>query len=227
MFIFLSNFPDFCPHLYILLWGGGLQNMVWNHDFVPAKQRGLGRVPVLTLHVIPMPWHTDSWKLVSNTLWLWKQRITVFSDRKVRRCWNTSILDACELQMALIIVLHILCCFQFLPRFVSLKPALTDSGNQKPPVMFPANKFVGTGKQKSFWVKKSSQPPLPFLLVFLEELQLYSSCTILQFLVQVSIFSYTNYIWNVVTEQKKKKPEISWLCGWNDVINSTFIYTRC
>lgn len=27
MFIFLSNFPDFCPHPYILLWGGGLQNL--------------------------------------------------------------------------------------------------------------------------------------------------------------------------------------------------------
>lgn len=114
---------------------------------------------------------------------------------------------------ALIILSHTLCHFQFLPSFVSLKSAFSDSGNQKPPVMFPANKFLGTSKQESFWVKKSSQPPLPFLLVFLEELQQYSSCTILQFLVQVSIFSYTNYFWNVVTEQNKKKPEISWLCG--------------
>lgn len=130
-----------------------------------------------------------------------------------------------ELQMALIILLHILCHFQFLPSFVSLKPALPDSGNLKPPVMFPANKFVGTGKQKSFWVKKSSQPLLPFLSVFLE-LQQNLSCTILQFLVQVSIFSYTNYFWNVVSEEKKK-PEISWLCGLNYVINSAFIHARC
>lgn len=181
MFIFLNNFPGFCPHLYILLWGGGLQNLVWSHDFVPAKQCELGRVSVLTLLVIPMPWHTDSWKLVSNTLWLWKQRITVFSGRKVCRWWNTSMLDACELHVALIILLDILCHFQFLLSFVSLKPVLPDLENQKPPVIFPANKFVGTGEQKSFGVKKSSQPLRPFLLVFLEELQQYSSWTFYNF----------------------------------------------
>lgn len=141
MFIFLSNLPDFCPQLYILLWGRGLQSLVWSCDFVPAEQHGLGRVPVLTLHVIPMPWHTDSWKFISNTVALKAENHNVLRQRSLYVMKHKHIgclwtADGSDNPLTYSVPL------QFLPSFVSLKPALPDSGNQKPTVVFPQSKQI-------------------------------------------------------------------------------------